>query len=121
MMDYIRTRILTMLEEKNITQKELATRSKLSYVALNKFLSKGKDKISLDTLLSIARGLNIPVEFLLEQKKMESSILQETVIYKINQLSDDERRKFLLIVSGNLDLLLDRVPANINTDDNGST
>ena len=105
-MDYIRQRILMILDERKMTQKELATRAKISYVPLNRFLNNNRSSIGLDTLLCIANGLNIPVEFLLNQWKLESSMLVDTVFYKIDKLPENTKREFLLSMSSILDLLI---------------
>ena len=107
-MDYIRQRILVILEERRMTQKDLAKKAQISYVALNRFLSKSRDNVGLDTLLNIARGLDIPVDFLLSQRKLSSSILLDTVLYKIDKLPVQRQREFLLSINSILDLLLNK-------------
>jgi transcriptional regulator with XRE-family HTH domain len=57
-------RIKELRLERNVSQEELAHRSGLSRTGMG-FLETGKRWPRLDTLMSVAEGLNIPVDELL--------------------------------------------------------
>jgi transcriptional regulator with XRE-family HTH domain len=59
------SRIKELRTEKHISQEELAHRSGLSRTGMG-FLETGKRWPRLDTLMSVAEGLNIPVDELLK-------------------------------------------------------
>jgi transcriptional regulator with XRE-family HTH domain len=59
------SRIKELRVKKNMSQEELAHRSGLSRTGMG-FLETGKRWPRLDTLMSVAEGLNIPVDELLK-------------------------------------------------------
>lgn len=105
-MNYIRERIIETLKEQKMTQKELAERSQVPYVSLNRFLANDKNSIGIESLLKIANGLNMPIDFLMSQRNTEASALAENVLFKITRLPEEDQKKYLLSMSDVLDIML---------------
>jgi transcriptional regulator with XRE-family HTH domain len=108
-MNYIRERILETLKEQKMTQRELAERSQVPYVSLNRFLASDKNSIGIESLLKIANGLNMPIDFLLSQRNTEASALAENVLFKISRLPEEDQKQYLLSMSTVLDIMLKNV------------
>ena len=78
-MNYILT-IKRLLKEKNITQREFSDKIGVSLTTTNSYLTE-KTKIDVDTLIKIAKELNVTASYLLDER----TIRQETkdIVYKV--------------------------------------
>lgn len=62
------TKILTVLTQKNLSQKDLADKTGVSQAAISKILS-GKHKTKISTLENIANALKVPVSTFLDDSQ----------------------------------------------------
>ena len=73
MHDKINFKILNIIKQKHITQKDLAKKMKIKPSSISRMLS-GKYHLKLDTVQKIAKALNISVEDLLDDNKNFSDV-----------------------------------------------
>lgn len=68
------TKILTLLTQQNLTQKDLACKMGISQAGISKILS-GKYKTKVSTLQKLSKVLDVPITYLLDnsQKNFENS------------------------------------------------
>ncbi len=92
-------KILGVLREKNLTQKDLAEKIGITQAALSKILS-GKFLTKVSTVQKIANSLNVPVGYLMDdnqEKNLENNNIilellksQNSILNEINEKIDLE-------------------------------
>lgn len=91
-------RLSECLEEKNITQKELAKKSDYSAQQIN-YIINGKRSMSLESARAFAKILDVDAEYLLCETKYK------TIWDEINKESEEEKKISSLLHEGALSLL----------------
>lgn len=71
--------------EKNLTQKELSEKSKVSHTTLNQIETQHCRDIRLATLCSIAQALDVPVVALLERTNFGLSTKEQLKLLKASE------------------------------------
>lgn len=107
-MDALGKRILKLLNEKNITQKELARMVGTTEVSIGRYVN-GKRDPSASMLSEIASALNVSADYLLGNektdpafKKTKASVLEEdfpegiSVLYRANEKLTPEQKEVML-------------------------
>lgn len=107
-MDTLGKRILKLLNEKNITQKELARMVGTTEVSIGRYVN-GKRDPSASMLSEIASALNVSADYLLGNektdpalKKTKASVLEEdfpegvSVLYRANEKLTPEQKEVML-------------------------
>lgn len=88
-------RLQTLLEEKNISQKNFAKELKIAPTTLNGYI-KNKRHPDFDTLKSMAMVLNVSTDFLLDYKTNELSLSAKELTLILNTRKMNERQRKLI-------------------------
>ena len=103
-MEYIRQRILEIMEDQGISRKELAKRANLPYQSVNRYLSGTRRSVGMETLLNLASGLGVSLETLTMQQA-EFSPTHNILNDKLSRLPEEERQHFINIFNDILDAI----------------
>lgn len=95
-------RIKTERETLKLTQKELAERAGIDFRFLGN-IERGVSKPSLDTIVSIAQALDMPLDLLvaehiLHKNPPENSAITKEVVRLMKMLTDDDAKRVLKLI-----------------------
>lgn len=93
-------RLLTVLEERKITQRKLAEKINVTQAALSRYVN-GSRKPNMDTLVKIARALNVSVEYLIgkEEGEIEFQEVKNVLCQKLYSMSPTQRLELMEILA----------------------
>lgn len=93
-------RLMLVLKEKEITQRELAEKIKINETALSRYVN-GSRKPRMDILVNIARALNVSVEYLTgeEEKEIEFQEIKNVLCRNLSTMSPDQRLELMEILA----------------------
>ena len=93
-------RLLLVLKEKEITQRELAEKININETALSRYVN-GSRKPRMDILVNIARALNVSVEYLTgeEEKEIEFQEIKNVLCRNLSTMSPDQRLELMEILA----------------------
>lgn len=75
------------LQKQNITQRELANRTGLTEVSIERYCN-GQRSPNVNTIIKIANELHVNADYLLSRESVESVTIQD-VIQRLDKLSND--------------------------------
>lgn len=88
-------KIMGILKDKNLTQKDLAEKINITPAALSKILS-GKFLTKVSTVQKIAKALNVPVGYLMDDKQesdLESNNMILDLLKNQNEILNEMNKK----------------------------
>lgn len=93
-------RLLLVLKEKEITQRELAEKININETALSRYVN-GSRKPRMDTLVNIARALNVSVEYLTgkEEREIEFQEVKNVLCRNLYAMSVEQRLELMEILA----------------------
>lgn len=93
-------RLLFVLKEKEMTQRELAEKININETALSRYVN-GSRKPRMDILVNIARALNVSVEYLAgnEESEIEFQEIKNVLCRNLYTMSKDQRLELLEILA----------------------
>lgn len=93
-------RLLLVLKEKEITQRELAEKININETALSRYVN-GSRKPRMDILVNIARALNVSVEYLTgkEEGEIEFQEVKYVLCRNLSTMSPEQRLELMEILA----------------------
>ena len=98
-------RIRMLMEQRGLSQKELANLSNITEASLSKYLS-GERTPRIDILLNIARALNVSIDLLLGGEKTAINNLYDAKLALArgrNSLSEDDKKELIKFILNNFE------------------
>ena len=95
-------KVITMMKQRGISQKELAEKSGIAESSLSRYLHSEK-RPRMDIVINIAKALEIETQYLLEDdEKSESAYnyIATAVARKGNELSPEEKNRLIALILG---------------------
>ncbi len=95
-------RLLLVLKDRKITQRELAEKINTTETALSRYVN-GSRKPRMDNLLKLARALNVSVEYLTgkEEGKVEFQEIKNVLCRNLPAMSPAQRLELMEILARN--------------------
>lgn len=97
-----REKILNLMRERDINQKQLAKKSGITESSISRYLH-GSQRPRMDILVNIAKALDIKTEYLLEENEMCESAytaIATAIARKGNELTPEEKNKLISLIIG---------------------
>ena len=93
-------RLLLVLKEKGMTQRELAEKININETALSRYVN-GSRKPRMDILVNIARALNVSVEYLTgkEESEIEFQEVKNVLCRNLYTMSSEQRLELMEILA----------------------
>lgn len=93
-------RLLLVLKEREITQRELAEKININETALSRYVN-GSRKPRMDILVNIARALNVSVEYLTgkEEGEIEFQEVKNVLCRNLSTMSPEQRLELMEILA----------------------
>ena len=93
-------RLLLVLKERAITQRELAEKININETALSRYVN-GSRKPRMDILVNIARALNVSVEYLTgkEEGEIEFQEVKNVLCRNLSTMSPEQRLELMEILA----------------------
>ncbi len=93
-------RLLLVLKEKGITQRELAEKININETALSRYVN-GLRKPRMDILVNIARALNVSVEYLTgkDESEIEFQEVKNVLCRNLYTMSPEQRLELMEILA----------------------
>lgn len=93
-------RLLLVLKEKEMTQRELAEKININETALSRYVN-GSRKPRMDILVNIARALNVSVEYLTgkEESEIEFQEIKNVLCRNLYTMSPEQRLELMEILA----------------------
>lgn len=93
-------RLLLVLKEKEMTQRELAEKININETALSRYVN-GSRKPRMDILVNIARALNVSVEYLTgkEESEIEFQEVKNVLCRNLYTMSPEQRLELMEILA----------------------
>lgn len=93
-------RLLLVLKEKEITQRELAEKININETALSRYVN-GSRKPRMDILVNIARALNVSVEYLTgkDEREIEFQEVKNVLCRNLYTMSSEQRLELMEILA----------------------
>lgn len=98
-------KVKKIMEEKNISQKDLSKKSGITESSVSRYLNS-KNEPRMDVIINFAKALEVPVDYLLEEKKRNISNPYEYIANAIitardgGELSPEEKNKLISLIIG---------------------
>ncbi len=97
-----REKVSRLMEERHMTQKQLAELSGITESSISRYLHNTK-RPRMDIIVNIAKALNVETEYLLdEEEKCESAYntIATAIARKGNELTAEEKNSLIAILIG---------------------
>ena len=97
-----RGKIIDLMKERDISQKELAKMSGVTESSVSRYL-KGNQRPRMDILVNFAKALNVKTEYLLDDdEKCESaySVIATAIARNGNKLTPEEKNELISLIIG---------------------
>lgn len=93
-------RLLLVLKEQEMTQRELAEKINLNETALSRYVN-GSRKPRMDILVNIARALNVSVEYLTgkEEREIQYQEVKNVLCRNLAKMSSEQRLELMEILA----------------------
>ena len=93
-------RLLLVLKEKEVTQRDLAEKININETALSRYVN-GTRKPRMDILVNIARALNVSVEYLTgkEEGEIEFQEIKNVLCRNLSTMSPEQRLELMEILA----------------------
>lgn len=93
-------RLLLVLKEKEMSQRELAEKININETALSRYVN-GSRKPRMDILVNIARALNVSVEFLTgkEEREIKYQEVKNVLCRSLATMSPEQRLELMEILA----------------------
>lgn len=93
-------RLLLVLKEKEMSQRELAEKININETALSRYVN-GSRKPRMDILVNIARALNVSVEYLTgkEEREIEYQEVKNVLCRSLATMSPEQRLELMEILA----------------------
>ena len=92
-------RLANLLNEKKMSQRELASKININEAAMSKYVN-GSRKPRMDILVNIARELNVSVEFLTgNEKESDFDDIKNLVCRNVSSMNESQKMELIEIIS----------------------
>lgn len=95
-----REKVIALMEERGITQKQLSTLSGITESSISRYLHNTK-RPRMDIVVNIAKALNVETSYLLDdQEKSDTAynVIATAIARKGNELSPEEKNKLISLL-----------------------
>lgn len=95
-------KVLKLMEQKGITQKELSKRSGIAESSISRYLHSEKMP-RMDVVINFAKALEVDIEYLLDEKEKSESAyitIATAVARKGSELTAEERNRLIALILG---------------------
>ena len=95
-------KVLKLMEQKGITQKELSKRSGIAESSISRYLHSEKMP-RMDVVINFAKALEVETEYLLDEKEKSESAyntIATAVARKGSELTAEERNRLIALILG---------------------
>lgn len=95
-------KVLKLMEQKGITQKELSKRSGIAESSISRYLHSEKMP-RMDVVINFAKALEVDTEYLLDEKEKSESAyitIATAVARKGSELTAEERNRLIALILG---------------------
>ena len=95
-------KVLKLMEQKGITQKELSKRSGIAESSISRYLHSEKMP-RMDVVINFAKALEVETEYLLDEKEKSESAyttIATAVARKGSELTSEERNRLIALILG---------------------
>lgn len=95
-------KVLKLVEQKGITQKELSRRSGIAESSISRYLHSEKMP-RMDVVINFAKALEVETEYLLDEKEKSESAyntIATAVARKGSELTAEERNRLIALILG---------------------
>lgn len=95
-------KVLKLMREKGLSQKQLAQKSGIAESSVSRYL-KAEKRPRLDVVINFAKVLEIKPEFLLDDNDMQDdafTLISTAVARKGNELTAEEKTKLIAMIAG---------------------
>ena len=95
-------KVLKLMEQKGITQKELSKRSGFAESSISRYLHSEKMP-RMDVVINFAKALEVDTEYLLDEKEKSESAyitIATAVARKGSELTAEERNRLIALILG---------------------
>jgi len=97
-------KVLNLMEQRNITQKELSHLSNITESSISRYL-RSDQRPRLDIVVNIAKALNVETNYLLDENERTDSAyntISTAVARYGNELTAEEKNKLIALILGQL-------------------
>ncbi len=92
-------RLANLLNEKKMSQRELASKININEAAMSKYVN-GSRKPRMDILVNIARELNVSVEFLTgNEEESDFDNIKNLVCRNVSSMNESQKMELIEIIS----------------------
>ena len=95
-------KVLKLMEQRGITQKELSKRSGIAESSISRYLHSEKMP-RMDVVINFAKALEVDTEYLLDEKEKSESAyitIATAVARKGSELTAEERNRLIALILG---------------------
>lgn len=97
-----REKVLSLMQQQNISQKQLAQRSGISESSISRYLHADK-RPRMDIVVNIANALHVETTYLLDDNDATDSAFNSiatAIARKGNELTPEERNQLIMLILG---------------------